>query len=90
MIIHEQITKQKQALARCEKALAVEKLKKRKAETRHKIQLGGLIVKVGLDGFNKAVILGALAHAGELIESDPDYLQLFEAKGELLFLDHSL
>jgi hypothetical protein len=58
----------------------VEKLKKRKTETRHKIQLGWLVVKASLDGFNKAVILGALSHAGELIENDPDYLSYLKQK----------
>lgn len=40
MTINEQITKEKQLFARCEKSLALEKLKKRKANTRRKIELG--------------------------------------------------
>ncbi|KTD48053.1 protein TraD [Legionella rubrilucens] len=52
------IQKQQQAIARCEKSLALEKLKKRRADTRRKIELGGLVIKSGMDGFNKAVIVG--------------------------------
>ena len=78
---------QKQKIARLEKAYALERLKKRRADTRRKIQLGGLVIKSGIDGLNKSVILGALAHAVELIENDPTYLSLFESIGDNLFLD---
>ena len=73
-------------MARCEKSLALEKLKKRRADTRRKIELGGLVIKSGMDGFNKSVILGALSHAMGLIENDADYLSLFESSGDNLFL----
>ena len=73
-------------MARCEKSLAFEKLKKRRADTRRKIELGGLVIKSGMDGFNKSVILGALSHAMQLIESEADYLPLFESIGDSLFL----
>lgn len=32
----------------------------RKQDTRRKIELGGLVVKAGLDGESKALVLGAL------------------------------
>ena len=86
MTTHTQIVKQKQYLARCEKSLALEKLKKRRADTRRKIELGGLVIKSGMDGFNKSVILGALSHAMQLIENDENYLPLFESVGDALFL----
>ncbi|EJZ9309670.1 conjugal transfer protein TraD [Escherichia coli] len=35
----------------------------RKADTRHKIQLGGLVIKAGLGEADEAVILGALLDA---------------------------
>ena len=73
-------------MARCEKSLAFEKLKKRRADTRRKIELGGLVIKSGMDGFNKSVILGALSHAMQLIENDENYLPLFESVGDALFL----
>jgi hypothetical protein len=37
----------------------------RKADTRHKIQLGGLVIKAGLGDEAAAVILGALLTAAE-------------------------
>ena len=86
MTTHTQIVKQKQYLARCEKSLALEKLQKRRADTRRKIEFGGLVIKSGMDGFNKSVILGALSHAMQLIENDENYLPLFESVGDALFL----
>ena len=86
MTTHTQIVKKKQYMARCEKSLAVEKLKKRRADTRRKIEFGGLVIKSGMDGFNKSVILGALSHAMQLIENDENYLPLFESVGDTLFL----
>lgn len=86
MTTHTQIIKQQQQVARCEKSLVLEKLKKRRADTRRKIEFGGLVVKSGMDGFNKSVILGALSHAMQLIENDENYLSLFESIGDRLFL----
>jgi len=37
----------------------------RKADTRHKIELGGLVIKAGLGDMEKAVILGLLIEARE-------------------------
>lgn len=87
MVIRDQIKKQKQIIARCEKSIALEKLKKRRADTRHKIELGGLVIKSGMDGFNKAVILGALDYSLNLLREDESYTHLFEAKGNKLFLN---
>lgn len=81
----EKIKKQVQLLARCEKSLALEKLKKRRADTRRKIELGGLVIKAGIDSFNKAIVLGALDYAVHLLQSDRDYTAVFQARGEQLF-----
>ncbi|HAT9654465.1 TPA: conjugal transfer protein TraD, partial [Legionella pneumophila subsp. pneumophila] len=70
MTTDKQIEKEKQLLARCEKSLAVEKIKKRKADTRHKIELGGLIIKAGMAEYNRAIILGALTYAKRLMQKD--------------------
>ncbi len=83
----DEIQKEKQVIARAEKSLALDKLKKRKADTRRKIELGGLVIKAGMDGFNKSVILGALDHAIQLIGQDEGYLNLLEARGSSLFLN---
>ncbi|KTD65375.1 conjugal transfer protein TraD [Legionella spiritensis] len=87
MSTREQIKKQQQVLARCEKSLALEKLKKRRAETRRKIELGGLVVKSGMDGFSKSMILGALYHSASLIYADNTYKELFNSKGNQAFLE---
>ena len=81
-----QIKKQKQFIARQEQSLSLSKLKKRRAETRRKIQLGGLIVKSGLDGFDKATILGGLNHLVKLLEQDEAQQNLFKNHGEQLFM----
>ena len=85
MNILEQIKKEEQLIARCEKSLSLERLKKRKADTRRKIELGGLVIKSGMDSFSKAVILGVLNEAWKLIEQDKDYLNMFESRGNFLF-----
>ncbi|HAU1410433.1 TPA: conjugal transfer protein TraD [Legionella pneumophila] len=81
-----QIKKQKQIIARDEKALALIKLKKRKADTRRKIELGGLVIKSGMGRYDKATILGALDYTINLIGQDKDYANLFISKGNNLFL----
>lgn len=86
MSINKQIAKEKKSLARCEKSLALEKLKNRRADTRRKIQLGGLVIKAGMDGYNKSVILGALDQALHYLKQDSEHLHLLERKGDLLFL----
>lgn len=82
-----QIEKEKQLIARCENSLALEKLKKRRAYTRRKIQLGGLVIKSGMDSLNKSIILGALNYTLQLIEQDGAYKTLFESSGDTLFLN---
>jgi len=81
-----QIKKQEQRIARAENSLALDKLKKRRADTRRKIELGGLVVKSGIDGFNKSVILGALIHALQSIEKEESYKKVFESIGDAEFL----
>lgn len=81
MTMLKQIEKEKQNLARYEKSLALEKLKKRKADTRRKIDLGGLVIKAGMGEFDKAVVLGALIHAIHLTTQNTDYYNLFEEIG---------
>ena len=88
MTTQAQIVKQKQYVARCEKSIALEKLKKRRVDTRRKIEFGGLVIKSGMDGFNKSVILGALSHAMQLIENENGgYVRIFESIGDNLFLE---
>lgn len=88
MAMLEQIKKKQQTIARCEKSLVLEKLKKRKADTRRKIEFGGLVIKSAFDAYNKAIILGALNYSLELIKREPTYLKIFESIGDNLFLEN--
>lgn len=83
----EAIKKEQQKIARLENSLALQKLKQRRADTRRKIEFGGLVVKSAMDSYNKSVVLGALTHAMQLIAEDAHYLTLFESIGDNLFLD---
>ncbi|HAU1979727.1 TPA: conjugal transfer protein TraD [Legionella pneumophila] len=85
MTMLEEIEKEKQLIARCEKSLALEKLKKRRADTRYKIELGGLVIKSRMAQYNKATILGALDFVFNLIKKDHSHQILFESRGENIF-----
>lgn len=87
MSLLEEIEKEKRLLTRYEKSLALEKLQKRKSDTRYKIELGGLIKKSGLDAYNKSIILGALIYITKLIETDNSYLMLFDSHGKASFFE---
>ena len=89
MTMLEQIGKKKQLIARCEKSLSLEKLKKRKADTRRKIEFGGLVIKLSMDAYNKAVILGGLVRLVQLIAQDEKHQKLFESIGNNLFMNKS-
>lgn len=81
----EQIKKEKQAIAKGEQSLALAKLKKRRADTRRKIELGGLVIKSKMDYYTKPQILGAMSYVFTLIEKEPKYLDIFKNSGEVLF-----
>ena len=89
MTMLEQIGKKKQLIARCEKSLSLEKLKKRKADTRRKIEVGGLVIKSSMDVYNKAVILGGLVRLVQLIAQDENHQKLFESIDNNLFMNKS-
>ena len=79
-----EIKKIQQKIKRLETTIALEKLKQRKADTRIKIELGGLIIKSGLNNLPKSVILGILLDVKERIK-DKSALEHFEALGNLEF-----
>ena len=70
-----------------ERQLALQKVKQRKAETRRKIELGGLVVKSEIDQYPKSVVLGALLDAIDTINQDPKHLEILKQKGEMAFLE---
>ncbi len=85
---YHRIKKSTQSLARAQSALSLLTMKERKADTRRKIEFGGLVIKAKMDEYPKAVILGALLTAFEELASETDeaILSLFKAKGERAFM----
>ncbi len=58
----------------------------RKADTRRKIELGGLVKKAGLDSESTAVIYGALLDVVERLQEKNEHWQsIWRAKGDLAF-----
>jgi len=59
----------------------------RRLDTRHKIQLGGLVIKAGLDGEAPAVILGILTAAKRVLSGQhaADSRQPWKALGDQAF-----
>lgn len=88
MDLDQAILKQSQILARAERHLALHKLKERKADTRRKIEFGGLVIKAGMNQHAKAIILGALIEAAEALKDNPDYAKLLKTKGEAAFMGY--
>lgn len=88
MNIQTEIKNHEQQIARLERNISLQIIKRRKAETRRKIQFGGLVVKAHMDEYPKDVILGALLYAKENIEKEPGTLTLFKSKGEAAFMKY--
>jgi hypothetical protein len=84
--MQDKITKQEQLIARLEQQDALTQLKKRKADTRRKIEYGGLVIKSGMHAYTKDIVLGALIYVEQLIANDFDYVALFEGEGQKQFL----
>jgi hypothetical protein len=84
MTILNQIKKEKQLIAQSEKSLALDKVNKRKADTRRKIELGGLVIKSKMNQFNIFIILGALNYIFELMTHDTSLANKFEISGQNL------
>lgn len=84
--MQDKITKQEQLIARLEQVDALSQLKKRKADTRRKIEYGGLVIKSGMHAYTKDIVLGALIYVEQLIANDFDYVTLFEGEGQKQFL----
>lgn len=86
MNLNEQIRKSEQRAARLESSYAMNQIKKRKKETRHKIQMGGLVVKALMDQYSTDVILGALLDAKEQIGNSEDVKRIYQLKGQDAFM----
>ncbi len=58
---------------------------KRKQDTRNKIELGGLVIKAGLNEYPKSIILGILIEAINKISEDKKVLDHYQALGDIEF-----
>ena len=77
------------ALMKAERALKRERTLVRKEDTRNKIEMGGLIIKGGLDQESKAVILGAIIAARNEIIKEPAHRDYLKSLGEDAFMGFS-
>lgn len=86
--IKQEITSKKQKIARAEQSIALEKLKKRRADARNKIQLGGLVIKSEMSLYDKEIILGALIYTFKMIDEDEKYKTVFSSIGQNAFMEN--
>jgi hypothetical protein len=82
------IIKTKQKINKSKLQYARTKEKERKFDVHRKIQLGGLVIKAKIDNESKSIILGALIHAMEEINSDNKMKNFYKAKGDAAFMGH--
>ncbi len=68
-----------------EASLAKLKLKERKADTRRKIQLGGLVIKANIADEAAAVILGILIDAAQEMGANEQLKENYRAIGDAAF-----
>ena len=87
METQQKIKKKTQTIAHLERKLAIEKIKKKKKQTRRKIELGGLVIKAEMDAFSKDIILGALISVRKEIEKDNNVKSLFQSIGHSSFME---
>jgi hypothetical protein len=79
------IEREEQKINRMEANLAKLKLKERRADTRRKIQLGGLAIKAKIADEPAAVILGILIDAAKKMNSDATLRDTFKTIGDTAF-----
>ena len=83
-----EIQKTQRTVARLERQYALEQVRKRKRDTRRKIELGGLVIKANLSDLPKDVVLGLLVQAAYDLQNDEFLYHLYELKGQAAFMDY--
>ena len=76
-----EVDKTQQKINRLQLDLSRERMKKRKQDTRTKIQLGGLVIKASMHNHPKDVLLGALIYCRKEMQSNPALNAEFKALG---------
>lgn len=89
METQQKINKKTQTIMRLKRQLIIEKIKERKQQTRRKIELGGLIIKAGMDQFSKDIILGALINARKEIQYDTNIKSVYKSIGNAAFMEYT-
>ena len=89
MITSDQIKKEQHRITRLERNLALDKVKQRKADTRRKIEFGGLVIKAGMGEYSKDIILGALIDAVEALQKYEGAALLYQSKGQAAFMGYT-
>ncbi len=79
------LKKIKSLLLRINRQYSKMKFTERKTDTRRKIQLGGLVIKAGLESETTAIILGLLLDAAENLQgkSADKFRKKFKIKGDI-------
>jgi len=81
----EKLSNQQQVLAKLQQQLRIDKVQKRKQDTRLKIEFGGLVIKSKMDNYSKSVILGALIDAKECMRYDGSVEKLYPQRAKKHF-----
>ena len=81
------IKKEQAKLNRLHLLSAKQKLQERRLDTRKKIELGGLVIKAGLQDLPKDILLGGLLDLVEKLNAEPALETLLQAKGKNAFLE---
>lgn len=82
------IKKQSKTIAKYERRLARLKTKRRKEDTRHKILLGGLVVKAQLNHLPLDDFYKILLDIKSQLENEPELKRVFQLKGERAFMEY--
>ena len=80
------IIKEQAKLNRLTLTSAKKKLQERRKDTRQKIELGGLVIKAGLQDLPKDIILGGLIDLMEKLNTEPELETVLRSIGKNAFL----
>ena len=80
------IIKEQAKLNRLTLTSAKQKLQERRKDTRQKIELGGLVIKAGLQDLPKDIILGGLIDLMQKLNTEPELETVLRSIGKNAFL----
>ena len=83
------LEKARQALAKAERHYSLENERLRKQDVHRKIKLGGLVIKMGFDGFSPSTIMGLLDEARARMQQQPQVVEDWQHRGDNLLYPSS-